>query len=89
MRKARLKKEQKEAPQATNADTSENPDESVAAPAPAPTQHHHGGHDDGIIVSMAIKLLPHHQTTHIENAFASNSCPQNSLTKCISQHTKF
>lgn len=43
MRKARLKKEQKETPQATNADVTENPEESVAPPAPA--QHHH---EDGI-----------------------------------------
>lgn len=46
MRKARLKKEQKEAPQSTNADASEIPDETVAPPAPP--QPHHGGHDDGI-----------------------------------------
>lgn len=46
VRKARLKKEQKEAPPSTNADASENPDEVVAPPAPTP--HHHAGHDDGI-----------------------------------------
>lgn len=69
-----MKKEQKEAPPSTNADASESPDEIVAPPAPA--QHHHGGHDDGIFNGYKKNRIVLHQ-------FLSSK-----LTKCISQHQK-
>lgn len=70
MRKARLKKEQKEAPSSTNADASENPDEVVAPPAPTP--HQHAGHDDGIFNGYKIATTP---KTHIVKAICIQSRP--------------
>lgn len=66
VRKARLKKEQKEAPSSTNADASENPDEVVAPPAPTPH------HDDGIFNGYKIATTP---KTHIVKAICIKSRP--------------
>lgn len=78
MRKARLKKEQKEAPQSLNVEVTESSDETVAPPAPT-TPHHH---DDGIFNGYKIAIKKPH--THRE----LHQFPSSKLTKRIFPTTK-
>lgn len=76
MRKARLKKEQKEAPQSLNVEVTESSDETVAPPAPT-TPHHH---DDGIFNGYKNRYQKPHRELH--------QFPPSKLTKRIFPTTK-